>query len=80
MAACSPIVTTSSLNRAPSASRDNDSLIAIMVRCGLARPLIPPVWGPDSESGMERENRLPLRIDAAARRTTSAVIRLRVPS
>src|SRR5688572_349883 len=38
-----------------------------------------PSIGPSSDNGIARENRLPVFTHAAARRTTSSVIRLSVP-
>lgn len=46
---------------------------------GLIRPGIRPVWTPSSLSGSASGMRLPVRMVAAASRTTSSVMRLRVP-
>src|SRR4051812_38903317 len=73
------MVTTSSLVRKPSGSNAG-SLITSIVRSGLMRPGIRPIWGPSGPSGNARENVFPVLIKLPARFTTSGVMRLMVPS
>ena len=70
VAACRAMVTTSSFQ---------GSLMAIMVRSGLTRPLTNPSWGPLSSSGMPRVRRCPVRTLSTPRRTAASSMRLSVP-
>src|SRR3954471_3573176 len=74
------MVTTSSLVQKPSGVPVNSALTCVIVRCAFTRPGTPPICGPFSSSGNDRENRLPVRTHAAPRRTAASSTRLSVPS
>ena len=73
------MVTRSSLVQKSVGSPVMGAFTMIIVRSGLVRPGMAPVCGPSAFSGMLSTWRRPVRISAAALRTTSSVIRLRVP-
>src|SRR4029079_2099813 len=79
VAACNEVVTRSSLALNMSEPGGNASPTALIEWTGFSRPSTNPICGPSASSGIARENRLPVLISAAPARTTSAVIRLRVP-